>query len=54
MKTVTFRWWKFWDGQQKRIVNLEENKDGYWRKRTQKALKAAWKEAKGVEVEESN
>ena len=48
---ITFRtcWWP---GRIIGIVDVEVNKDGYWRKRSQRALIAALKATKGIEVEE--
>lgn len=50
---ILFKSWSWKDGRHVRVVDVEENKDGYWRKRTQRALIAALKEHKGVEVNET-
>ena len=35
-----------------RTVNIEENKDGYWRRRSQRDLISALRDTKGIEVED--
>ena len=50
---ATFRWWSFWSGDTARVVDIIENKDGYWSKRTQKALKEVWREHPKIEVEDA-
>ena len=49
---ITFTAWRWINGTITRIVNVQENKDGYWRKRSQRALIKALKETKGVEIKE--
>ena len=43
-----------WNGRITRTVTVEENKDGYWRKRTQNELMAAFEAMGMVEVEDAN
>ena len=47
---IIFKSWDWFRGQRIRTVNVEETRNGYWRKRTQKALIAALKE-KGIDVD---
>ena len=49
---ILFKSWSWLNGRSVRIVNIEKTLDGYWRKRSQRALIAALKEMKGVEVED--
>jgi len=49
---IIFKSWSWLNGTIRRTVNIYETKGGYWRKRTQKALIAALKDHRGVEVEE--
>jgi len=52
MKKITFRGWSIWNGRTARVVYLTETTDGYWSKYSQRALLSAFKETKGIEVEE--
>ena len=49
---IIFKSWNWINGRIIRTVDIRKTKDGYWRKRSQKALIAALKEEKGVEVED--
>ena len=50
---ITFRTWNWLNGRITRTVAIEINKDGYWRKRSQRALIAALKATKGIEVKDA-
>ena len=50
---IIFRWWSLWNGRNSRVVNIRINKDGYWSKGSQDDLIDAMKEAKGIEIEET-
>jgi len=49
---ITHRSWNWLNGRIIRTVYIQETKDGYWRKRSQRALLAVLKEMKGIEIED--
>ena len=50
---ITLNQWNWLNRRITRTVDIEVNKDGYWRKRSQRALIAALKATKGIEVKDA-